>query len=108
MKERASSHLTQPCILVLFDNANTFFDVGDKISHDLNFILLCVSLRILCENHLVEFKVKKFANAKFDYFPLCADQGEIVIVKFVHKPLPDSCRAQLLVNKRCGKDRARV
>ena len=107
-RRRCLSHLTQPCVLVLLYNADTFFNVGDKIFHDLDFILLCVSLNFHWEYHLVKFMVKKFANGKFDHFPFCADKGEIVIVKFVHKHLPDSCRAQLLVNKCCGKNRVRV
>ena len=96
--KRLFSHLTQPCVLVLLDNTDTFFDVGDKILHDLNFILLCVSLNFhIWEYHLVEFIVKKFANGKFDYFPICVDKGKIVIVKIVHKTIPNSCREQLLV-----------
>ncbi len=96
-QRRCLSHLTQPCVLVFLYNTDTFFDVGDKIFHDLNFILLCVSLNIHIWDIMAEFMVKKFANGKFDCFPFWADQGEIEIVKFVHKPFPDMCRAQLLI-----------
>ena len=65
------SHIAKLSILILLDNTDTFFDIVDKIFHNLYFILLCVSLHILIwENHLVEFMVNEFANGKFDYFPL--------------------------------------